>query len=145
MTVQHYRNAQAFGERELQMLEYVATQVAQTIGRKQKEIALQDSNRQLQAALAELKEAQENMVQRERLAAVGQLAAGIAHDFNNIMAVIVLYTEMALRAHPSQDGLRRRLETILREAWRATELVQQILNFSRRAVLEPKALELVPF
>ena len=145
MTVQHYRNAQAFGERELQMLEYVATQVAQTIGRKQKEIALQDSNRQLQAALAELKEAQENMVQRERLAAVGQLAAGIAHDFNNIMAVIVLYTEMALRAHPSQDGLRRRLETILREAWRATELVQQILDFSRRAVLEPKALELVPF
>ncbi|MEZ4590329.1 MAG: PAS domain S-box protein [Chloroflexota bacterium] len=113
--------------------------------RREAEIALQESNQQLQTALAELKEAQENMVQRERLAAVGQLAAGIAHDFNNIMAVIVLYTEMMLRMPHLPEGLHKRLETILREAWRATELVQQILDFSRRAVLEPKPLNLVPF
>lgn len=113
--------------------------------RREAEIALQESNQQLQTALAELKEAQENMVQRERLAAVGQLAAGIAHDFNNIMAVIVLYTEMMLRMPLLPEGLHKRLETILREAWRATELVQQILDFSRRAVLEPKPLDLVPF
>ncbi|MCA9919137.1 MAG: PAS domain S-box protein, partial [Anaerolineales bacterium] len=113
--------------------------------RRKAEIALKASNQQLQTTLAELQEAQENMVQRERLAAVGQLAAGIAHDFNNIMAVIVLYTEMALRETDLTAGLRKRLETMLREAWRATELVQQILDFSRRSVLEPKPVNLVPF
>lgn len=113
--------------------------------RRLAEIAREESNQQLQNALAELKETQENMVQRERLAAVGQLAAGVAHDFNNIMAVIVLYAEMALRSNELTPKLDKRLQTILREALRATELVQQILDFSRRAVLETKPMRLIPF
>ncbi|GJM40168.1 MAG: hypothetical protein DHS20C20_04500 [Ardenticatenaceae bacterium] len=113
--------------------------------RRLAEIDREESNQQLQIALSELKKTQENMVQRERLAAVGQLAAGIAHDFNNIMAVIVLYTEMSLRSDNLPKKLGRRLQTILSQAFRATELVQQILDFSRRAVLEPKPMQLIPF
>ena len=91
------------------------------------------------------REIQQRIQQRDRLAAVGQLAAGIAHDFNNIMAVIVLYTHMALRRSDVPPKVRERLTTIDRQATRATDLVQQILDFSRRAVLERRPMDLVTF
>ena len=86
--------------------------------------------------VGEARKLQQQMQQHERLAAVGQLAAGIAHDFNNIMAVIVLYAQMALLSTTLHPKNRERLSTILDQARRATELIQQILDFSRRAVLE---------
>jgi len=88
------------------------------------------------------REIQRRIRQQERLAAVGQLAAGIAHDFNNIMAVIVLYTQMELSMPDVPPRLRDRLETILHQANLSTELVQQILDFSRRAVLERRPMDL---
>ncbi|MCJ7739591.1 MAG: ATP-binding protein, partial [Anaerolineae bacterium] len=72
----------------------------------------------------------------------GQLAAGIAHDFNNIMAVIVLYTQMELSMPDIPPRLRDRLQTILRQAHLAADLVQQILDFGRRAVLERRPMDL---
>lgn len=83
--------------------------------------------------------------QQEQLAAVGQLAAGIAHDFNNILAVIVLYTHLELRIPELPERLRERLETIAEQANRATDLIQQILDFSRRAMLERRPMDLLPF
>ncbi|MDY0020216.1 MAG: PAS domain S-box protein [Anaerolineae bacterium] len=91
------------------------------------------------------REIQKRAQQQERLAAVGQLAAGIAHDFNNIMAVIVLYTQMAQMAPNLPLELRDRLHTVSQQARRATELIQQILDFSRRAVLERRPIDLAPF
>jgi len=83
--------------------------------------------------------------QQERLVAVGQLAAGVAHDFNNIMATIILYTKMSLGAPDLPPKIRQRLETISVQAYRATDLVQQILDFSRRAVLERRPMDLTLF
>jgi len=91
------------------------------------------------------REIQQRLQQQERLAAVGQLAAGIAHDFNNIMAVIVLYARMSLQVPDLPPRVHERLETIDRQAKRATDLIQQILDFSRRAVLERRPMDLVPF
>jgi two-component system cell cycle sensor histidine kinase/response regulator CckA len=88
---------------------------------------------------------QRRIQQQERLAAVGQLAAGIAHDFNNIMAVIVLYTQMGLSTPDIPSKLRERLQTVSQQAKRATNLIQQILDFSRRAVLERRPMELTSF
>jgi two-component system cell cycle sensor histidine kinase/response regulator CckA len=88
--------------------------------------------------------AQERMGQHERLAAVGQLAAGIAHDFNNIMAVIVLYSQMSLQVAGIPPKVQERLRTIVKQAHRASDLIQQILDFSRRAILERRPLDLVP-
>jgi len=82
--------------------------------------------------------------QQERLAAVGQLAAGIAHDFNNIMATIVLYAQMLSQT----EGLSSRdlewLATINQQAKHAVGLIQQILDFSRRSVLERQPMDLLP-
>jgi two-component system cell cycle sensor histidine kinase/response regulator CckA len=88
---------------------------------------------------------QEQLQQQERLAALGKLAAGIAHDFNNILAVIVLYAEMGLRLPDLPARLRERLEVISQQAKRATGLIQQILDFGRRAMLERRPIDLVPF
>jgi len=91
------------------------------------------------------REARARIEQQERLAAVGQLAAGIAHDFNNILAVIVLYAQMDLHIRELPSRVREHLKTIAHEAQQASHLVQQILDFGRRAVLEPRPMNLVPF
>jgi PAS domain S-box-containing protein len=91
------------------------------------------------------REIHKRIQQQEQLAAVGQLAAGIAHDFNNIMAVIVLSTEMGLLSSDVPSDIRENLTTISGQADRAAELIQQLLDFGRRAVLELLPMDLLPF
>jgi two-component system cell cycle sensor histidine kinase/response regulator CckA len=90
------------------------------------------------------REFQERLQQQDRLAAVGQLAAGIAHDFNNIMAVIVLYSGLLSRTLDLSPKGHEQLKVIARQAKQATKLIQQILDFSRRSILERQPLDLVP-
>lgn len=92
--------------------------------------------------LTEQRKLDQRLQQQERLAALGQLAAGIAHDFNNIMAVIVLYAQITARSQGLSPHDRERLQTINDQAQHATRLIQQILDFSRRAVIERRALDL---
>jgi len=79
-----------------------------------------------------------------RLATVGQLATGIAHDFNNIMAVIALYSGSLVR-NPEHPKRSHYLATISEQAQHASNLIGQLLDFSRRSVIEPHPLELEPF
>ncbi len=82
---------------------------------------------------------------QERLAAVGQLAAGVAHDFNNLLSVILGFSEMVLQDPGLPEHLRTPLRTILEQGRRGAQMVRQILDFSRRSVLEPQPLDLVSF
>jgi PAS domain S-box-containing protein len=91
------------------------------------------------------REIQGRVQEQERLAAVGQLAAGIAHDFNNILATIVLYAQMSARSPELPPLVRERMNTISEQAKRATELIQQIIDFSRRARLERRPMDLLAF
>jgi two-component system cell cycle sensor histidine kinase/response regulator CckA len=91
------------------------------------------------------REVERRVQQQERLAAVGQLAAGIAHDFNNIMAVIALYAGMSLRSPDVPQKIHERLEIIDQQARRASDLIQQIMDFSRRAALERGPMDLLAF
>jgi signal transduction histidine kinase/CheY-like chemotaxis protein len=95
--------------------------------------------------VTDAREVQRRAQTQDRLAAIGQLAAGIAHDFNNLLAVIVLHAEMGLLQGELSARLRDYLNTILNQAVRAGDLVQQVLDFSRRAVLERRPLRLGPF
>lgn len=82
---------------------------------------------------------------QEQLATVGQLAAGIAHDFNNIMGVISLYAQI-LQEIPNLSAKHQRfLVTIYDQARQAADLISQILDFSRRSVMELTSLDLLPF
>ncbi len=90
------------------------------------------------------REIRAQLQQQERLAAVGQLAAGIAHDFNNIMASIVLYAQMVARSPMLSPRDQERINVIIQQIWHASRLIQQILDFSRRAVLERRPVDLLP-
>ncbi len=109
---------------------------------KQAEEALRESHHHLEATLNELRLAQTQLIQQERLAAVGQLAAGIAHDFNNILAIITLYVDISLRSPNISPEIYKTLQTIGHQAERAAHLVQQILDFGRRAILKSRSIDL---
>lgn len=83
--------------------------------------------------------------QQEQLAAIGQLAAGVAHDFNNILSAIILYTQVLQSRLLLVGQDRERLDTIQRQAQHAVNLVRQLLDFSRRSVLERSDINVVPF
>jgi two-component system, cell cycle sensor histidine kinase and response regulator CckA len=85
---------------------------------------------------------QEQLQQQERLAAIGQLAAGIAHDFNNLMAIIILYTQLVSHSPGLSERDQERLATIKQQANHATRMIQQILDFSRRSLLERQVIDL---
>lgn len=109
------------------------------------EEALQDSNQHLEAALSQLKATQEQILQQERLAAVGQLAAGIAHDFNNILTGILGFSELLLLQKEISEGAQRQVKHIVKQSKRAAALVRQILDFSRISVPHSQYLDLSPF
>src|SRR5205085_4048870 len=81
------------------------------------------------------------LLQAQKMEAVGQLAGGVAHDFNNLLTVIVGYGAMAGTRIGAGPGVRE-LSEINRAAERAKQLTQQLLAFSRQQVLEPVVLDL---
>lgn len=95
--------------------------------------------------ITQRKQLEEEKVRQERLAAVGQLAAGIAHDFNNIMAIITLDSDLILRTVQLSNSEQGKLKRIQKQAFHATKLTKQILDFSRRSAREPKILDLRVF
>ncbi len=92
------------------------------------------------------KEAQlkKQLIQSQKMEAIGTLAGGIAHDFNNIVFAITGYTELALEDLPAESSARWDLERVLSASRRAGEMVKQILTFSRQGEQERKPLDLIP-
>ncbi len=78
----------------------------------------------------------------QKLEALGTLAGGVAHDFNNIMAAILGNARLALEDVQASDPAAISLQEILKAGGRARDLVQRILSFSRRQVLERRVIAL---
>jgi PAS domain S-box-containing protein len=92
--------------------------------------------------ITERKLLQQQLLQAQRLDAIGQLAGGIAHDFNNLLGVVLGQSELLLARLPPQDPSRRRIEQICQAAQRAVSLTGQLLAFSRQQILHPVVLDL---
>jgi len=102
--------------------------------RKRAESAVLESNRQLADALEKLRETQEQVIQRERLHALGRMASGIAHDFNNALAPILGFSELLLRRPESlRDYERARgyIEMIHTTAEDSAKIVARLREFYR--------------
>jgi PAS domain S-box-containing protein len=80
--------------------------------------------------------------QAQKMEAIGTLAGGIAHDFNNILAAIIGFTEIAMSKVPQASPVQHDLEQVLAAGSRATDLVRQILTFSRQTEQELRPVQI---
>ncbi len=88
------------------------------------------------------KQLEEQMVQSQKMQAVGQLAGGIAHDFNNLLTAILGFCDLLLQRHTSGDPSFADINHIHQNANRAAGLVRQLLAFSRQQKLNPQVLNI---
>lgn len=82
------------------------------------------------------------LVQAQKMEAVGQLAGGVAHDFNNILSVILNYAQFASEGLESGDERLADIQQISKAGERAANLVHQLLAFSRKEVIEARVIDL---
>ncbi len=105
-------------------------------------VSLAETNQDLQREMERRRDLEGQLVQSQKMEAIGRLAGGVAHDFNNLLTVILGYNEM-LRAHVKEDpiALDYALE-VLQASERASALTNQLLAFSRRQVAMPRVIDL---
>ncbi len=92
--------------------------------------------------ITERKESQEQLQQALKMEAVGQLAGGVAHDFNNLLLAIIGHGGLLLEENTLSDAVRDDIETMMRAAQKAADLVNQLLAYSRRQMLHMKDVSL---
>jgi len=105
---------------------------------------LEEANRQLSHEIERRRQAEEALLQRRKLEAMGQLTAGVAHDFNNLLTAIIGNIGLLLR-HLGDDRSRGLAERSLIAANRAATVTKQLLMFGRKQRLETRIVDINAF
>jgi ligand-binding sensor domain-containing protein/signal transduction histidine kinase/CheY-like chemotaxis protein len=127
LSVQSYK-ANAYGENDLTTIQALADYCGGAFERLRAEAALQESRQMV--------------LRQERLAAVGQLSAGVAHEFNNILTVVKGHANLLLENQRLGEDVTQSLTQIATSADRAANLTRQMLAFSRKQLMQPRAIDL---
>jgi PAS domain S-box-containing protein len=91
--------------------------------------------------VTDLKRLEEQLIQAEKLAAMGQMLAGVAHELNNPLTAILGVTELLRERQGLEDTVKRQLDLTHRQARRAARIVQNLLEFSRPAAPQKNPLD----
>ena len=124
-----------FAPEEIKLVQAFADQAA---------IALENARlyEQAQQAYEELSRTQAQLLQTQKMEAIGRLAAGVAHDFNNLLTIIKGRSQLVLKRLASTNPLWRDVQLIQTTSDRAARVVEQLLAFSRKQILQPKVIDL---
>jgi PAS domain S-box-containing protein len=90
--------------------------------------------------ITERRSMEAQLLQSQKMEAVGRLAGGVAHDFNNVLTAIMGYSELALDALPEDHPEHNHIEEIRNAGERAAALTRQLLAFSRKQIFQPEVL-----
>jgi PAS domain S-box-containing protein len=94
--------------------------------------------------LSERKRLETQLLQAQKMEAIGQLAGGVAHDFNNILAALMLNVGMLAKDMPGEDERTQTMGEIQDDLNRAAELTRQLLAFSRRQAMQMTTIRVEP-
>jgi len=98
--------------------------------------------KELELSLEELRETQDQLLQAQKMEAVGRLAGGVAHDFNNLLTAISGYAELLSCDSSLSEKVHGDIDQIRKAAEQAAALTRQLLAFSRRQPLQPVVIDL---
>ncbi len=88
------------------------------------------------------RELERQVLEGQKMEAIGRLAGGVAHDFNNLLTAIIGYGDLVRQSVPSDDPLAPQVDQIRKAGRRGAELTRQLLAFSRKQVMKPTILDL---
>ncbi|KAA3598115.1 MAG: PAS domain S-box protein [Calditrichaeota bacterium] len=92
--------------------------------------------------ISEKKKLEAQLIQAQKMEAIGNLAGGVAHDFNNLLTVIIGYCDIISTRYKNDHFFQNSIAEIKKTGLRAAELTRQLLAMSRKQVLKPKVLNL---
>jgi signal transduction histidine kinase len=108
----------------------------------QMEENLKDAMDALEQTIAQLQEKQARLVEAEKLASIGKLAAGIAHEINNPLTSVLTFSSLLLEQCPASDPRHSKLKMVVKETTRVRNIVRQVLSFAKEAPLRTEKINL---
>nr|WP_319396991.1 ABC transporter substrate binding protein [uncultured Desulfobacter sp.] len=96
----------------------------------------------LKASRHDREQLQSQLIQAQKMEAIGRLAGGVAHDFNNMLTTILANAEVALMNVPPGATLKNNLKEIVKASKQSSDLTRQLLGFARQQAIVPKVIDL---